>query len=161
MIGRHDESAVLKSTVSDNKSHFVAVYGRRRIGKTFLIKEAYGNRFTFQHAGLADGTRDEQLFAFEDSLRDSGCDVPTHLKSWMEAFDMLKKTIINSTEKKKVVFIDELSWMDTPKSRLIVALEHFWNTWVSAQEKPGCIRNRQQCKIPLQRYRHRICRARG
>ncbi|MBO4395241.1 MAG: ATP-binding protein [Eubacterium sp.] len=134
MIGRHDESAVLKSTVSDNKSHFVAVYGRRRIGKTFLIKEAYGNRFTFQHAGLADGTRDEQLFAFEDSLRDSGCDVPTHLKSWMEAFDMLKKTIINSTEKKKVVFIDELSWMDTPKSRLIVALEHFWNGWASFRD---------------------------
>ena len=134
IVGRQKELALLESIVRDDKSHFVAVYGRRRIGKTYLVREVFNRRFTFQHAGLADGTMREQLQAFEDSLRDSGHKPSSHPQNWMDAFNLLKEIISTSSEKKKVIFIDELSWMDTPRSRLIVALEHFWNGWASARD---------------------------
>lgn len=134
MIGREYELSILNDAILDEKSHFIAVYGRRRIGKTFMIREAFSHRFAFQHAGLAEGTLREQLIAFEESLRDAGCEITGHPKSWIEAFNLLKDVIRNSSEKKKVIFIDELSWMDTPKSRLLVALEHFWNGWASARK---------------------------
>ena len=134
LIGRQSELAIFRDVILDNRSHFIAVYGRRRIGKTFLIREAFNHRFTFQHAGLADGTMSEQLSVFADSIRDTGYEYDQRPKNWIEAFNLLKEVIINSSEKKKVVFIDELSWMDTPKSRLIVALEHFWNGWASNRD---------------------------
>lgn len=133
MIGRSKEIAIFENAVRDDRSHFIAVYGRRRIGKTFLIREAFKYRFTFQHAGLSDGSLKEQLATFEDSLKDSGESVPHHLKNWLEAFEALKDLIRNSSEKKKIIFIDELSWMDTQNSRLLTALEHFWNGWASAR----------------------------
>lgn len=133
MIGREKEREILESVVRDDKSHFIAVYGRRRIGKTFLIREAYGYRFTFQHAGLSEGSMGEQLLAFEGSLKESGHIVQNHLKNWIEAFEELKDLIRASSEKKKVIFIDELSWMDTTNSRLLTALEQFWNGWASAR----------------------------
>ena len=134
LIARQSELSTLKDAILDNKSHFIAVYGRRRIGKTFLVREAFNHRFTFQHAGLADGTMSEQLTVFADSIRDTGYEYDRRPQNWIEAFNLLKEVIKNSSEKKKVVFIDELSWMDTPKSRLIVALEHFWNGWASDRD---------------------------
>ena len=118
----------------DDKSHFVAVYGRRRIGKTYLIREAFNYRFTFQHSGLSEGSMNEQLFAFDSSLKDAGINIKKKSKNWLEAFDKLKEIIRNSNEKRKIIFIDELSWMDTPKSDLMVALENFWNGFASARK---------------------------
>ncbi len=134
IIGRDRELSLLKKIINDDSSHFLAVYGRRRIGKTYLIREAYEGRFTFQHAGLFEGMLREQLFAFENSVRDAGGESSKNPKNWLEAFEDLKELIRNSTEKKKIIFIDELSWMDTPKSNLITALEHFWNSWASARK---------------------------
>ena len=133
IIGRKRESQILNSALQDNRSHFIAVYGRRRIGKTFLVRETFGYRFTFQHAGMADGGMRDQLEAFRISLKDAGLSVP-RLHSWSEAFEGLKDLVRNSTEKRKTIFIDELSWMDTPKSRLVPELEHFWNSWASARQ---------------------------
>ncbi|MBO6108552.1 MAG: ATP-binding protein [Eubacterium sp.] len=133
LIGRKNELAILKDAILDDRSHFIAVYGRRRIGKTFLIREAFNHRFTFQHAGLSDGTLSEQLTAFNNSIQEAGYMIDHRPQNWMDALNQLKEVINNSPEKKKVIFIDELSWMDTPKSRLIVALEHFWNGWASAR----------------------------
>lgn len=133
IIGRKRESQILNSALQDNRSHFIAVYGRRRIGKTFLVRETFGYRFTFQHAGMADGGMQDQLDAFRISLKDAGLSVP-RLHSWSEAFEGLKDLVRNSTEKRKTIFIDELSWMDTPKSRLVPELEHFWNSWASARQ---------------------------
>ncbi|MBQ9608283.1 MAG: AAA family ATPase [Lachnospiraceae bacterium] len=134
VIGRDKELSLLKKIINDNSSHFLAVYGRRRIGKTYLIREAYEERFTFQHAGLFEGTLKEQLFAFETSIKDAGGESSKNPQSWLEAFENLKELIRNSKEKKKIIFIDELSWMDTPKSNLLTALEHFWNSWASARK---------------------------
>ena len=72
LTGREKEIELLDSVLQDNKSHFVAVYGRRRVGKTFLIREFFGYRFTFQHAGLSESGIKEQLFAFLSSLKEAG-----------------------------------------------------------------------------------------
>ena len=134
ITGRTKERRLLNEALRDDRSHFIAVYGRRRIGKTFLIRECFDYRFTFQHAGVSDGSFQEQLSAFAASLKDAGLSPETTLQSWTEAFEGLKDLIRQSTEKRKVLFIDELSWMDTPKSRLIQALENFWNGWASARK---------------------------
>ena len=134
VIGREKEIELLKSAVIDNQSHFIAVYGRRRVGKTFLIREAFNYRFTFQHAGLSKGTMSEQLFSFETAIREAGGSINKPSKNWLEAFEELKELIRLSQEKKKIIFIDELSWMDTQNCDLMAALEHFWNGWASARK---------------------------
>ena len=134
IIGRKAETALLKQISEDDVSHFAAVYGRRRIGKTFLIRETFGYRFTFQHTGLSGGSMKEQLYSFDASLKDAGFSVGKKSANWIEAFEKLKDLIRNSSEKKKIIFIDELSWMDTPRCDLMMALESFWNGWASARK---------------------------
>ena len=133
ILGREKELNILKKAVLDDSSHFIAVYGRRRIGKTFLIREAFGYRFTFQHAGLSEGGIKEQIFAFESSIKDAGGTFSNKAGNWLEAFEDLKDLIRSSKEERKVIFLDELSWMDTQNSNLIIALENFWNGWASAR----------------------------
>ena len=110
------------------------MYGRRRVGKTYLIRETFGYKFTFQHTGLAKGNTKEQLFSFAISLRDAGYDDCPIPKSWLEAFSLLSTYLKNSTDEKKIVFLDELPWMDTARSNFISAFEHFWNGWASARK---------------------------
>lgn len=133
LLGRKKELEMLKAISYDEQSHFVAVYGRRRVGKTFLIRESYNYRFTFQHAGLSEGGMKEQLFAFTSSIKDTGYKVDKNPKNWLEAFELLKDLVRQSSEKKKIIFIDELSWMDTARSDLMMALENFWNGFASAR----------------------------
>ncbi len=134
LIGRKKEIELLDSVLQGDNSHFIAVYGRRRVGKTFLIREFFGYRFTFQHAGLSESGMKEQLFAFASSLKDAGCAVARTPKNWLEAFEGLKDLVRQSNEKRKVIFIDELSWMDTQKSDLMTAIENFWNSFASARK---------------------------
>lgn len=134
IIGRKEEQQILRSAVQSENSEFVAVYGRRRVGKTYLIRETFGYKFTFQHTGLAKGNTKEQLFSFAISLRDAGYDDCPIPKSWLEAFSLLSAYLKNSTDEKKIVFLDELPWMDTPRSNFISAFEHFWNGWASARK---------------------------
>ena len=133
IVGREKERELLEGLVNSDVSQFVAVYGRRRIGKTFLVRESFGYHFTFQHSGIYNGNLAEQLYAFAASLKDAGMKDFTDPKSWLEAFELLKDLIRQNPEEKKVIFIDELSWMDTPRSRLVMALEHFWNGWASGR----------------------------
>lgn len=134
IIGRKEEQQILRSAVQSENSEFVAVYGRRRVGKTYLIRETFGYKFTFQHTGLAKGNTKEQLFSFAISLRDAGYDDCPIPKSWLEAFSLLSTYLKNSTDEKKIIFLDELPWMDTPRSNFISAFEHFWNGWASARK---------------------------
>ena len=113
---------------------FVAVYGRRRVGKTYLIRETFNNRFTFYHTGLAKSTMSKQLAAWRLSLREYGLKKAALPRTWLDAFDALKEIIRQSDEKKKIIFIDELPWMDTQRSGFIPALENFWNGWASARK---------------------------
>lgn len=134
LIGREREKNILVGALTDERSHFIAIYGRRRIGKTYLVRETCGYRFTFQHSGLSTGSLKEQVFAFEASIKDAGGSANSSSHNWLQAFEDLKDLIRNSTEKKKVIFIDELSWMDTPCSDLMPALENFWNGWASGRK---------------------------
>lgn len=134
IIGRKEEQRILLSAAQSEYSEFIAVYGRRRIGKTYLIRETFGYKFTFQHTGLAKGSIKEQLFSFAISLRDAGYDDCPTPKSWLEAFSLLSHYLKNSSDEKKIIFLDELPWMDTPRSNFISALEHFWNAWASARK---------------------------
>ena len=145
MIGRIEEKRQLQQLLNEEEAQFVAVFGRRRIGKTFLIRESFDYKFTFQHTGLSnnsikkDRRKETQLEAFSKSLSDSGFSVGRKLNSWYDAFDCLKELIKQSKDAKKVIFIDELSWMDTKGSELVSALEHFWNGWVTARPEKDVI----------------------
>ena len=134
MIGRTSEVEALREVVSADRSRFVVVYGRRRVGKTFLIREAFDYRFTFSHTGMESGSMSDQLEAFHASLIDQGmesCEVP---RDWIQAFGLLKRFLKASADGRKVVFIDELPWMDTPRAKFVSALENFWNGWCAARK---------------------------
>ena len=134
MIGREKEIQALERAAASPKSEFVAVYGRRRIGKTYLIRKTFGSRLLFGHAGVENVGLDGQLRAFRSSFRDAGGDPKTKIASWFDAFDALKDLIRSSPAPKKILFLDELPWMDTPKSNFVPALEFFWNGWASARD---------------------------
>lgn len=129
LIGRNEEKETLLSLLEKDESQFCAVYGRQRVGKTFLIKETFDYHFAFYHTGVANASKKEQLTEFRESLRKAGlkrCKMP---RTWFEAFHLLEDLLEQSQDEKKIVFIDELPWMDTAKSNFISALEHFWNGW--------------------------------
>ena len=134
LIAREEEKEILMEAACADESQFIAVYGRRRVGKTYLIRETFNNSFTFQHAGLANGTAEEQLRAFAESLTNAGLTEFEMPGDWLDAFRLLKELIRVSGSEKKIIFIDELSWMDTRRSNLITALESFWNSFASARK---------------------------
>lgn len=134
IIGREKEQQELREAYLSDESKFVAVYGRRRVGKTYLVRQTFKDSLTFSHSGQAKGALAEQLFGWKSSLKDAGYYVTKSPSSWLEAFDMLKDLIRKSEEKKKVVFIDEMPWLDTPRSNFVNALEFFWNGWASGRD---------------------------
>ena len=134
LVGRKDEVELLNKIYKDNRSHFVSIYGRRRIGKTYLINETFKDKMLFHHSGVASGSLKMQLFAFESSLKESKYKTEEKITDWFIAFEELKSLIKSSILKRKIIFIDELSWMDTPKSNLMTALESFWNGWASFRD---------------------------
>lgn len=134
LISREREKKMLLDALRAEEAQFIAVYGRRRVGKTYLIRQTYGNMLTFEHSGLANGGRKEQIQAFTSSIRRAGLKVDVMPTNWLDAFELLKDLVEKSSRNKKVLFIDELSWMDTQKSGFLVALENFWNGWASARK---------------------------
>lgn len=134
MVGRKQEKTELLTAYQSEYSKFIAVYGRRRVGKTFLIRETFNYSFTFQHTGMPNGKMKDQLLNFKDSLQKAANKKYKQFKNWREAFSALEIWLESLSEGKKVVFLDELPWMDTPKSDLISGLEHFWNAWASARK---------------------------
>ncbi len=134
LIGRKEEQKRLRDAYESDYSEFVAVYGRRRIGKTFLIRETFNYEFTFAHTGVSKKNTRAQLQEFHSSLKRQGAEKSPVPTTWLEAFDQLSLFLQNSTDKRKVVFIDEMPWMDAPRSGFVTALEHFWNGWASARK---------------------------
>ena len=133
MIGRTKEIEELNRLYESDESEFVAVYGRRRVGKTYLVRETFSDRFAFHHTGLPNAPKHQQLVHFKESLATAGARVKTP-QNWFEAFRALREVVARSTFRRKVVFIDELPWMDTAKSDFLMALETFWNEWASARK---------------------------
>ncbi|MCY7293696.1 MAG: ATP-binding protein [Ferruginibacter sp.] len=136
IIGRDDQKAELDNMLLSNKSEFVAVYGRRRVGKTFLIREYLFNNTVFHLTGIANVNTTTQLSNFHKTfLKYHSSKVPqSEPKDWFDAFEILVELVNKSKIKRKVIFIDELPWLDTPKSNFVAALEHFWNSWAGARK---------------------------
>jgi AAA+ ATPase superfamily predicted ATPase len=134
IIGRTAEQEALNEHIRSEKPEFLVVYGRRRVGKTFLIKEFFDNKFTFQTTGLANADTKMQLQNFNASLQKYSKHPYPLVNNWFDAFEQLIHLLQYSSKRgKKVIFIDELPWMDTPRSKFITAIEHFWNGWASSR----------------------------
>ncbi len=135
IVGRKEEIKILEERFASSQSEFVAVYGRRRVGKTFLIRQVFEKKFTVQLTGVANANLSVQVDAFNRAIT---AQQPRYKKkevqNWADAFDLLKIIIAESKQKKKVVFIDELPWFDTLHSGFVQQLEHFWNSWASARK---------------------------
>ena len=127
MVGREKERQELMAAYQADESQFVAVYGRRRVGKTYLVRETFASRFTFQHSGLANTSMADQLLEWDDSLRRAGLIPIQPSTSWLEAFRQLSLLLTASPHQRKLVFIDELPWLDTPKSKFTTP-----NNWLEA-----------------------------
>ncbi|MBQ2631231.1 MAG: ATP-binding protein [Kiritimatiellae bacterium] len=134
MVGRKEETITLLRALSRNESQFIAVYGRRRVGKTYLVLKAFDNKFAFYHTGIFDGSYREQLDEFKESLEESGLSDCPPLSNWREAFRELRRLLSAKPDGKKIVFIDELPWMDTRNSRFVQQFDKFWNKWASARD---------------------------
>lgn len=140
IVGRKEEVKRLDSIMRSGHPEFVVLYGRRRVGKTFLVSEYFGDAFSFQATGLARGNTRAQLGVFDDKLQDHGLQFQDSSRNWLEAFRRLRQLLQDEVVTRhaetgrRVVFIDEMPWFDTPKSQFLVALEYFWNDWGSKQE---------------------------
>ena len=178
LIGRQDELVRLKELIENRSSSFVAVYGRRRVGKTFLIRNAFSS-FDFQVTGMANVNTATQLSNFHIALKryDSPSVDRPLATSWLEAFTQLTSLLESKASEKKIVFLDELPWLDTAGSGFLPALEHFWNSWASAGtdillivcgsaaswiinkllNSRGGLHNRVTNRIPLQPFTLKEC----
>jgi len=132
IIGRIPEQELFKEIMQSNASEFIAVYGRRRVGKTFLIRNYFKQQMVFDCSGLNKQKQATQLENFMDAVKEF---FPKYKKkdlplSWLQAFNVLKDCIETvRSNKKKVIFLDELPWFETPKSGFKAALDNFWNNW--------------------------------
>lgn len=131
IIGRVNEQKLLKELCDDNSPRLIAIYGRRRVGKTFLVKEFFNNTFCFSFTGSYNTAAKIQLELFRQELEQHQYAIPKSFKSWFEAFSELRKYLESVSDKKKIVFLDELPWMDTPRSSFLAAFSYFWNTYGS------------------------------
>jgi uncharacterized protein len=135
VIGRKEEKAILKRIVEDKTAKFLAVYGRRRVGKTYLIKSYFNSFMGFELSGQKEGDLQEQLINFARQFTTFFKQKITTPTSWQDAFYLLQKAIIRKrTTKKIVLFFDELPWLAGPKSRFLNALDYFWNNFAQYQK---------------------------
>jgi AAA+ ATPase superfamily predicted ATPase len=134
LIGRKNEISLLKNALTSNRPELIVVYGRRRIGKTYLIREVYKNHIQFEISGIHKVSFKEQLSNFNLTLRKYNSK-SVDSSGWIEAFHQLQKYIdkLRST-KKKVIFIDEFPWFDTRKSNFLGAFDNFWNSYASKRK---------------------------
>ena len=174
IIGRADEIYRLERCMEENEAQLVIVYGRRRVGKTFLINEFFQGRFDFKFTGSFDQPMELQLRNFTTEInRQTGKKLDI-AKDWTEAFDYLRDYLdLLDDHEKTVVFFDEMPWMDTPKSGFLSAFEWFWNAWGCAKKNlvfiicgsssswmvdkidhnKGGLFNRVSCRIYLDAFR--------
>lgn len=137
IVGRSLEKEKLNSALNSHRSELIAVYGRRRIGKTYLIREFYRDHIIFSFTGLNGENRPEQIENFmlklsEVTDRFVGEALP---ENWLQAFSKLKEHLkqIRKSRKKKIIFIDEFPWADSQRSGFLAAFENFWNDYCTTR----------------------------
>ena len=145
MIGRKREFDLLQEAIEKPRAQIITIYGRRRVGKTFLVNEFFNNKYAFKHTAVSPldennktkrGILKIQLQEFHYSMRNYGLshDEPVPA-NWSEAFHVLQSLMEQKDDgSNMVIFIDELPWMDTPRSNFLLAFEHFCNDWVLARK---------------------------
>lgn len=136
MVGRQEEIRQLQERYAGSEAEFIAIYGRRRVGKTYLVDETFKGKITFRHAGLSpaefggNNLMAAQLDHFYQSLILCGAAPDHRPQDWLEAFFMLEMWLQSKDDQgRQLIFLDELPWMDTPKSGFLTGLEAFWNGW--------------------------------
>ena len=136
IIGREREQYLLNEYIDSGKPEFIAVFGRRRVGKTFLIREHFNNQFAFYLTGVENISKQQQLKNFNAALHIYGRGHYPLVNSWFDAFLQLRQMLEKKKKRgRKVIFIDEMPWLDTPRSNFIKAFEYFWNSWASANKE--------------------------
>ena len=137
IIGRTSEKDILKQLLLSKQAELLAVYGRRRVGKTFLIRTFFEENIAFELTGILGGSFREQLENFAVTLTNfSKSTIPVGVPdNWIQAFQLLKLYIESTnSSKKQVIFIDEFPWLDSRKSGFLSAFDHFWNSWASRRD---------------------------
>lgn len=140
IIGRNIEQKKLERLVLSRKPEFLVVYGRRRVGKTYLIKNYFKEEFSFYSTGVKNIKIKEELKIFYTALKKYSYKGSNTPKDWFEAFSMLEELLESNevrkvtTQRKRIIFLDEIPWMDTPKSNFKSALDYFWNSYASTKE---------------------------
>ena len=134
LFGRDKEKRELERLLSSNRPEFIAIYGRRRVGKTFLVKQYFNNTFDFYVSGVMNGNTQVQIANFKHAMEQQGLQ-RSEANDWMGLFFELEQLLKDKVVKNEpcVVFIDELPCLDTPRSKFVIALGHFWNSWASWQ----------------------------
>ena len=136
IIGRTEEIFLLNNYLTSDKAEFLVLYGRRRIGKTFLIREFFKNKFDFYMSGAENASMEQQLFNFTAALNKYGKLPYPQATSWQTAFLQLQHFLETlKTDNRIVLFFDELPWLDNARSGFLSAFEYFWNTYASANSK--------------------------
>ncbi len=172
LIGRTEEIKRLDRCMSEEQAQLIIVYGRWRVGKTYLISQYFNGAFSFSFTGSYKESRKKQLVNFAKELsvkQGKNIEAP---KDWTDAFFLLRGYLSSLKEGKKIVFFDEMPWMDTQRSGFLGAFEYFWNHWGSKQdnlvfiacgsatswmirnidENKGGLFNRQTCKLFLKHF---------
>lgn len=136
IIGREKEITLLNQLEKSNKAEFVAIYGRRRVGKTFLIDQLYRDKLAFRMVGVIDGSLKNQISAFKDAMDDFGYQLDNKPTDWMDAFILLKKALSKHVENAErcIIFIDELPALDAENSDVAKAIGYFWNNWAKLHD---------------------------
>lgn len=132
IIGREKEQKLLQEYYDTPKAELVAIYGRRRVGKTYLVKTFFDQKFDFYFTGAFATPKMIQLRLFQQELYRYSKVRRKKPQDWFEAFEQLREYLESLKKEKIVIFLDELPWLDTPRSNFIQAFSYFWNSWASA-----------------------------
>lgn len=135
IVGRTDEIELLLNILESNEPELIAMYGRRRVGKTFLIRNVLEQQMAFEFSGIHNATLNQQLENFVQVLSATSKGLPLETPAgWLKAFKMLERYLTPLIKKRRrVIFFDEFPWIHTPRSGFMQAFENFWNAWASKQ----------------------------
>lgn len=135
LIGRENEWNELEWAVKSDRSEFIALYGRRRVGKTFLVRSFFKDSYSFHYVGAHRQSKVVQLQNFREALMRYSPNTPIpQINNWHDAFLQMESYLEHCTDERKVIFFDEMPWMDTHGSEFLNELEYFWANWVQNRD---------------------------
>ena len=136
IIGRKAEQEILQMLLLSRQPELLAVYGRRRVGKTYLIRQYFSEEMVFACSGQLNSSTMQQIFNFTNQIQHYFPNAKPAIApgNWQQAFKLLwENLLVLESKRKKVIFLDELPWLDTHKSGFLAAFDYFWNMHASAR----------------------------